>query len=232
MIQNLIVNDFQEAENERDKDKELSDEKYALYFLIFQGFIYLLVVISFGYGNPKHLGVPYDSQSKTLSTPKISPAVWMSASRTFLTFTSPILPINSTCGGPFASKTVLCWAQTTTKMMVPNGTTCLESLLLECYPNALISNCNNRPSEDDPGFSMRVYTSVGFKSACMPTDSSYLANVLDAVEQPGVVKLLSDLQNGKAVIISALCLSFILKYPFQPNSSLAFFWLAMELPRI
>lgn len=56
-----INNDLKEAEKEHKEHKELADKKYGLYFIIFQGIIYLFAIISFGFGHPEQLGKPYDS---------------------------------------------------------------------------------------------------------------------------------------------------------------------------
>ncbi|CAD8090115.1 unnamed protein product [Paramecium primaurelia] len=192
-----IKQDLKEADEEHRNHKELKDKKYGFYFLLFQGLVYLITIISFGFGNPDQLGKPYDSDQNVCGVD-----VGLEQYK-FIYFTNPT-------NQKHLDRTVC--VKECPILTVDNDDD--ESLQLQCYPNKAINSCRNRPSIDDPNFSMIYYDSVPFIDVCLPKKSTYFNNIQDGLKQSGIISFLSDMSNGRVIILASLALCLLLNQLF------------------
>ncbi|CAD8090600.1 unnamed protein product [Paramecium primaurelia] len=192
-----IKQDLKEAEEEHKAHKELQDKKYGLYFLLFQGLVYLIAIISFGFGNPDQLGKPYDTNQNVCGV-----HVGLESYK-YIYFTNPT-------DSKHLERTVC--VKECPILNVDNESD--ESLELECYPNQVINSCRNRPSIDDPTYTMLYYDSVPFIDICLPKKISYFNNIQEGLEQSGIISFLSDISNGKIMIFATLTLCLLLNQLF------------------
>ncbi|CAD8190374.1 unnamed protein product [Paramecium octaurelia] len=192
-----IKQDLKEAEEEHKAHKELQDKKYGLYFLLFQGLVYLIAIISFGFGNPDQLGKPYDTNQNVCGVD-----IGLEAYK-FIYFTNPT-------DSKHLDRTVC--VKECPVLNVDNEAD--ESLELECYPNQVINSCRNRPSIDDPTYTMLYYDSVPFIDICLPKKTSYFDNIKEGLQQSGIITFLSDISNGKIMIFATLTLCLLLNQLF------------------
>ncbi|CAD8104436.1 unnamed protein product [Paramecium sonneborni] len=192
-----IKQDLKEAEEEHKAHKELQDKKYGLYFLLFQGLVYLIAIISFGFGNPDQLGKPYDINLNVCGV-----GIGLEQYK-FIYFTNPT-------DSKHLVRTVC--VKECPVLAVENDED--ESLELECYLNKLINSCRNRPSIDDPTYTMLYYDSVQFIDVCLPKKASYFNNIQEGLEQSGIISFLSDISNGKIIIFATLALCLLLNQLF------------------
>ncbi|CAD8169292.1 unnamed protein product [Paramecium octaurelia] len=192
-----IKQDLKEAEEEHRNHKELKDKKYGFYFLLFQGLVYIITIISFGFGNPDQLGKPYDSDQKVCGVD-----VGLEQYK-FIYFTNP-------SDQKHLSRTV-CVKECPVLEEDHNED---ESLALQCYPNNAINSCRNRPSIDDPNYSMIYYDSVPFIDVCLPRKSSYFQNIQHGLDQSQIISFLSDMSSGRVIIFASLALCLFLNQLF------------------
>lgn len=95
--------------------------------------------------------------------------------------------------------------------MVCNLINAIESLQLQCFPNLLISSCRNRPSIEEPEYTMLYYDSVPFINLCLPKKTSFFENIMPALEESWIIKFLSDISNGKLIIFASITLCLLQK---------------------
>ncbi|CAD8092543.1 unnamed protein product [Paramecium sonneborni] len=195
---------------------EGSGGKYGkLMFLIFQMIFYCVLVYSFAFGNPKELGQPFDIDHSPCG------AGTGKEEYKFGYFVNPD-------SEEFLYRT-LCLKKC--PKVINKMEESDDSVELECHPNLQIASCDVRIQPGHPEYNVLYYDTIPFINVCAPTEKQRLQNVMNALQKPLIVRVLSDFYNSKYIFIGlallALGLNFLIIYKIDDYPRLVIWIIAI-----